>query len=275
MVEHRCTICNLKFNKKSRLIEHMNKKNNCLQINDHDKNELNQLTNAPKSSEKLTNAPKSSEKLTNTLENSGKVININLENIVNKSHENELYCKYCNKFFSKNSNLTRHLKNYCRVIKQQDEEKEYIFKKLLLQETLLKEKDAEIHKLIFQNDILYNKICILEEKVEKISSKKSKILKKTTNISNNNTTNNISNTNNGLIVQLVNYGKENLEKINLNYFMNNIVKNNKVCGVKIPEEILKLIHFNPEYPELNNIYISDINREKCIVFKISNETKVI
>jgi hypothetical protein len=34
-----------------------------------------------------------------------------------------------------------------------------------------------------------------------------------------------------------------------------------------PEEILKIIHFNPEYPQLSNIYISDINREKFMIFE--------
>ena len=78
---------------------------------------------------------------------------------------------------------------------------------------------------------------------------------------------------------MVNYGKEDLDKIDIKYFINNIVKNNKVCGVKIPEEILKIIHFNTAYPELNNIYISDINREKCMIYddgmwKLSPDDKI-
>jgi hypothetical protein len=116
-------------------------------------------------------------------------------------------------------------------------------------------------------------------------SKSKKTINNTTNMTNsNNTTNttnttNTSNTNNGIIVQLVNYGKEDLDKIDIKHFINNIVKNNKVCGVKIPEEILKLIHFNPAYPELNNIYISDINREKCMIYddgmwKLSPDDKI-
>jgi hypothetical protein len=31
--------------------------------------------------------------------------------------------------------------------------------------------------------------------------------------------------------------------------------------------MLKIIHFNPQYPQLSNIYISDINREKCMVYE--------
>jgi hypothetical protein len=46
-----------------------------------------------------------------------------------------------------------------------------------------------------------------------------------------------------------------------------------LSGVKIPDEVLKIIHFNPMYPQLSNIYISDINREKCMVFE-DNEWKL-
>ncbi len=93
-----------------------------------------------------------------------------------------------------------------------------------------------------------------------------------------NSNNIISNTNN-VVFQLVNYGKEDLNLIDTKEFINSIVKNNRLCGVKIPEEILKLIHFNPNYPELNNIYISDINREKCMIYddgmwKLSPDDKI-
>ena len=279
MVEHICPNCNLKFNKKSRLNEHLNKKHQCVQIIHND--DMNFITNS------TTKKTQKNTEITHE---------INLEENVSTQCVNvnvNIICKYCLKKFCRADVLTRHLKEYCKVKKQQDEEKEDIFKRLLLQEVLLKEKDAQIHKLISQNDVLINKICVLEEKVDKISyiSKVNGKLKKTiNNITTNNTTNsnnttntinttNISNTNNGIIVQLVNYGKENLDKIDIKHFINSIVKNNKVCGVKIPEEILKLIHFNPAYPELNNIYISDINREKCMIYddgmwKLSPDDKI-
>jgi len=40
-----------------------------------------------------------------------------------------------------------------------------------------------------------------------------------------------------------------------------------LSGVKIPDEVLKIIHFNHQYHQLSNIYISDINREKCMVYE--------
>ena len=64
---------------------------------------------------------------------------------------------------------------------------------------------------------------------------------------------------------MFNFGKENLDIIDKKQYINRVIKNN-ITGVKIPEEILKLIHFNPQYPQLSNIYMSDINREKCMVY---------
>ena len=192
------------------------------------------------------------------------------------SNDNKIICKYCYTSFSRNSNLNKHLKNSCKIKKQQDEEKENIFKKLLEQENTIKDKDEQIKTLI-------GKINLLEEKVEQISkiTKNNKVNKAISNkkIVNNITNTNTTNNNNGIIFNLVNYGKEDLDKIDIKYFINNVVKNNKVCGVKIPEEILKIIHFNPAYPELNNIYISDINREKCMIYddgmwKLSHDDKI-
>jgi hypothetical protein len=66
---------------------------------------------------------------------------------------------------------------------------------------------------------------------------------------------------------MVNFGNEDLSIIDEKIFLDRIVKKILLSGVKIPDEILKIIHFNPQYPQLSNIYISDINREKCMVWE--------
>jgi hypothetical protein len=169
-----CKTCGICFNKsdsentsihqcanqnKLNLERHIRKKTPCIQIH------IDTITKNV-DSQKLIKAPKSSPLLSeNKLIYKQTQIDLEIE-----SDKDEPACRYCLKKFSKNSNLTRHLKDYCRVKKQQDEEKEDIFKRLLLQETLLKEKDAQIYKLIYQNDVLINKISVLEEKVYQISS---------------------------------------------------------------------------------------------------------
>ena len=289
MVEYSCEECGKKFgNRKSHYITHKNKKYPC----------VNNIFFAPKNINFENNVPKSSANILDLINldkkefydiNIKQELEINNENVYlsddNDDSDNitKIICKYCFTSFSRNSNLNKHLKNSCKVKKQHDEEKENIFKKLLEQENTIKYKDEQIKTLI-------GKINILEEKVEQISkitkqnSKINKTKSSGKNIINNNITNNTTNTNtnnnnNGIIFNLVNYGKEDLDKIDIKYFINNIVKNNKVCGVKIPEEILKIIHFNPAYPELNNIYISDINREKCMIYddgmwKLSPDDKI-
>ena len=59
---------------------------------------------------------------------------------------------------------------------------------------------------------------------------------------------------------MVNFGKEDLSIIDEKQFMDRVVKKPLLSGVKIPDEVLKIIHFNPQYPQLSNIYISDIKR---------------
>ena len=49
-------------------------------------------------------------------------------------------------------------------------------------------------------------------------------------------------------------------------FLDRVIKK-PITGCKIPEEILKIIHFNPKYPELSNVYISDINIEKLMIYE--------
>jgi len=106
-----------------------------------------------------------------------------------------------------------------------------------------------------------------------------------TNSNNTNTTNtnntitNTSNTQNNNNIVMVNFGKEDLSIIDEKQFIDRIVKKPTISGVKIPDEVLKIIHFNPQYPQLSNIYISDINREKCMVYedgewKLSNVNNI-
>jgi hypothetical protein len=310
MVKYICKKCGKKFSQKCHYVNHTEKrKYPC-----DDNYDIN-AKNPQKLEEIIVNHTENTQNdipdniinninqiFENVIKNDSENNNLVNNNLVNNNFGNDdllknkknihdkLTCKYCLRNFSRPDVLKRHIIDYCKIKKQQDEEKENIFKKLLEQENTIKDKDEQIKTLI-------GKINILEEKVEqisKITKKNSKTAKSnnanpgkkvitnniTNNTSNSNTnTSNTTNNNNGIIFNLVNYGKEDLDKIDIKHFINNIVKNNKVCGVKIPEEILKIIHFNPAYPELNNIYISDINREKCMIYddgmwKLSPDDKI-
>jgi len=240
---------------------HLNKKNDC-SINTKVSNEdlnlcqiVQEYTGAvPKSTKSNQNNSKESE-------------NIDTEQKDNID-TNDFGCQYCHKKYSSKSTLTRHLKDNCKIKKEKDCEKEKIFKLLLEKD---KQKENEINELKKQNKIITKQNKKLMDKIDKLinlNDKSSQIpVPITNNISSTNINSNninLNNTQNNIV--MINFGNEDLGIINKKEFIDRVVKK-QISGVKIPEEILKIIHFNPQYPQLSNIYISDINREKFMVWE--------
>jgi len=275
MVKRQCLKCYAWFDKKSTYDYHINRKTKCTQNS-------NTTSINNNKSQKLTEININLQKLTEHQNNTDIFIkNQNYLNIHSNINDDELICSYCDKKLVNKYSLLRHLKDNCKVKRESDERKENIFKLLLEKD---KQKDIEINELKKQNKIEINELKkqnkMLMEKIDKLinmkyDSKPSKIMNDNLSITNNLlNSNNISNTNN---VQnnniqnnnyvMVNFGKEDLSIIDERLFIDRIVKQNKISGVKIPDEVLKIIHFNPKYPQLSNIYISDINREKCMVYE--------
>ena len=245
MFLHVCEKCNKEFNKKSNYLTHINKKFSC------NKNLAQNIEIVPKNSKNTTKNSKKTEKT---------------EKTENTYINSELICKYCKKQFSRKDNLKKHF-NRCKVKKQDENEKDLIFKQLL-------EKDRQINQLFEQNKEILQKYeetvkmnIILTKKLQK--SKKTKNIKNIQNNTTNNQNNTINNQNNNINIQIVQFGKENLEKIDKKHYLN-IFNDNRSNGYKFITDVVKSIHFNPTYPEFNNIYISDINREKCMVFDGKN-----
>ncbi len=106
---------------------------------------------------------------------------------------------------------------------------------------------------------------------EKLQTKMNKIVNK------NKITNNTSNSNNKIlntvinnpVIKLVNFGSEDLSKISHNVFIDTI----KTQGAGLYNKAIDGIYFNKDYPENQNIYISDINRGKVMIYK--NEKWII
>jgi hypothetical protein len=207
------------------------------------------------------------------------------KNNINNDLQNKKYpCELCNKSFCRYDTLNRHMKNGCRVKKKQEKEekvKEEQFKRErdeMMKERemifrLLIEKDNKIEKLIEQhNEIIKKKddeiikkndqIIDLIKEIKKPSRIKNSNNKICNNANNNTTTN--SNNVNTVNIQITQFGKEDFTQIDDKHFQK-IVKNPRILGLKVPEEILKLIHFNPDYPQFNNFYVSDYNREKIMI----------
>ena len=159
MVEHKCEKCNAIFYKKSHLIQHINKKKQC-EVKEEQNNNQNNI-------------------IIKTLKNS-KIIQKNDYNNLgtNNIKPNNNFdiptptCFYCKKTFYQTSNLKRHQDNHCKVKKEQDEQKEEIFKQLLVKEQMLKEKDEIIKDQQAKFNILFEQNLKLIEQNDKIKKTK-------------------------------------------------------------------------------------------------------
>ena len=111
------------------------------------------------------------------------------------------------------------------------------------------------------------KTCIeLKNENKKIKKKLEKQLDKNSKPESNqkNININIDNSNNnyGNIVNIQAHGKENLNQISNKVLLDAIRKGQ---GVSHITNIIESIYLNPEIPENHNIYICDINRQKCMI----------
>ena len=276
MVKRCCPKCNAEFDRKCNYDYHMNKKfdcsPNCIHSNDVKDAKNEDLPEFAKICENLPEFAKICESKKNDeiflkKQNFSDLTETNDLTINTSDASDSSYCcSYCNKKYSSKYTLLRHMNDVCKIKKENDEKKENIFKLLLDKD---RENNERIVKLEKQNKMLMDKIDKLISLKE--NSKSSKTINNNQNITNDNKTitNNLSNSNNNTQnnnIVMVNFGKEDLSIIDEKLFIDRIIKKNTVSGVKIPDEVLKIIHFNPIYPQLSNIYISDINREKCMVW---------
>ena len=303
MVKRYCPKCFALFDRKSTYDKHINKKFDCsVKNNIAPNNETNnENTKVSENLQELAEINKNDEIMQTNIDNNSNEINETIkpvEDIINQNRtennndydnniigDNEieitktdkidiiaLSCSYCHKSYSSKYTLERHINENCKIKKSKDEEKENIFKLLLEKEHQHKEEVQELKK---QNKLLMDRIDKL------ISMKDTKKTSKTITTNNNQSiiTNNVNSNNTQNNIMMVNFGKEDLSIIDEKQFIERIIKKPAISGVKIPDEVLKIIHFNPMYPQHSNIYISDINREKCMVYedgewKLSNVNNI-
>jgi len=253
MVVHICNTCNKEFNKKSTYDYHVkNKKNSC-------NKDVKTIT--PNCSEPAPNCSKIVPENTN--------INIiDMLDIFKKKDENDIEnnnkiicCMYCDKTFSRNTNLQRHLNGRCKSKVNYDElEKLKEDMRIIIQ---------NFQKIENENLNLKNKIGEIEI-IQKGESKNNEP-NIVSNI-NNTVTNNNNQINKGVIinnVQLVQFGNEDISKLNLVDAMKSFLKS---TGGNIASSMLKYINLNEQYPENNNICMTDLSRE---IVKIHDGTKFV
>jgi hypothetical protein len=160
-----------------------------------------------------------------------------LSNLVNNVSETEIknnlsnHCPYCNKVFFQKYNVKKHLdNNSCK-----------------------KKKEVEKHELVMMNKI---KEILLNNNSNNPQ-----------NITNNNTINNITNNNitNNIQVNIYSAGKEDLSRLSQEDIL-------KICtsGTYYPIVAAEVIHCNKNYPEFQNVLISNLRSSTGLVFLNDN-----
>jgi len=159
------------------------------------------------------------------------------EVVCGTTKNNKSQCKFCNKLFNDRSNKYKHEK-ICKLKEQPDKNIQETIKELKQQVALLLKEKGRIHHKTLQ-----------------------KINNQLTNVNNN--SNNNNNINNGTINNTyVKFGNMDYEKILNPKQIRNIL--NKKYGCL--EESIKKIHFNEEFPEYNNVFITNMRDNLAYVF---------
>jgi len=183
----------------------------------------------------------------------------NSSHVKNNINTDVIYsCNYCDNLFNRSDNLKRHIEKFCKNKKHLD--------------------NVDVIKSKFDNTVIMSndKYEILENYKHFI--KENNLIKNTipSTINNNNNTNNTNNglinngsINSGNIINIVQFGKEDISKCDLIEMMNIYLKS---TGGNIFANILKYLNFNPNYPENFNILMSDLARENV---KIHNGKKFV
>ena len=142
-----------------------------------------------------------------------------------KDDKIEFKCELCNNNFSSKSNLTRHIKGRCSVKNQ-----------------------AIINKLTKEKESIENELELLKNNMANNSK---------SNIIINNITNNITNNN----INIVNFGRERIEKLSkeeIEQILNS--------GAGALTQHVKMIHLNERLPEYQNIYLSNLRGNTCLIY---------
>ena len=265
MVLYYCPKCNKEFNKSTNLMYHLNRKRPCTFLSEYKAPKISQMTPkisqmAPKISQMTPKDSKITPKISQ-IKTSSNISDIEtdlttlllsqINKLANpiKSNDNNT-CMYCESTFTKKNNLQRHIKEYCKSKKYYDE--------------------LEKIKLKFETVINNNEHLLKEneELKKQLNTNNSQIINNNNNSNNTNTLNKnqINNgtiNNNNINVQLVQFGNENIDELDIKEALNVYLKS---TGGNIVSNMLKFVNLNEKYPQNHNICISDLSRELVKIF---------
>jgi hypothetical protein len=248
-MKYKCNKCFKEFTQKSNFDVHMNRKKSCIKLID-DINRSSNINNT-QITHNTTQHHTNATQITHTHLSDINIINNNNYNTNNTDEENikintkssdvsvikkNIICEYCKNVFSRKDALSRHIKLYCNVKKQLDNDN--------LSEIVL----------------LRKKVKILEKKINENDTNQQKCITKIVN--NGNIINNINNQiTNNTIVNVVSFGDEDINKLTEEEKLKILKSNSKAFF-----DLVKFMHLNERLPEYNNILINNLRSDYCTVF---------
>jgi len=200
-----CSKCTKTFNRKLHFDNHVNRKTSCVKIIVYSEPEITPPEQTPELPQEST------------------------------PNNNDFLCKYCNKSYSRQDSLLRHIKqNSCKVKKE-------------------------------INDVYMVEIESLKNKIMEQTTKLNEINENRTNIvqNSNNTINTVNNVTNQF--NIVSIGKEDMSKLTQEELLKIATS-----GVFYPIVAAEIIHCNERLPDFQNILISNLRSNKGHVYSIGN-----
>jgi Zinc finger, C2H2 type len=165
-------------------------------------------------------------------------------------------CKYCGKPFTTATSMYRHANHTCKIKKKEENKRDEIFERLIK----LEEDNKRLVRLENENKTLKKKLNGFEKRIQG------------SNMINNGIINNgdISMTNVIVNNYIVAYGQEDPSKIDKMKLLNAFR-----CGFNSTLKLTETMHFNPDYPEYHNVYISSMKNKHAMMYDGNDWTLVM
>ena len=160
-------------------------------------------------------------------------------------------CVKCYKQFKNKHDLLRHLK---RKFPCKDHN-------IIIDDNYMQ----KVEELKIKNDKLELDVEQLKKEVERLSNENKVTI--VNNVNNGNVNGNViinNNNNNINVIQIVNHGQEDYKKINMNEILKKL--ENPPVFERV-SSVIYYIHCNDDYPEYQNIYVTDLSRGKMKMYK--------